>query len=161
MEEGIPEEVLEEMEEIKEEQTEDQVEGQMDASQEYQEGYAAPEPEQKINSDAFLWKASFDHDDTLRTTYLTEGELGRPLFTVRFLLDMEDIAKYYIDPLSEELKIDNRIAKYFWEKIQNITSSGMSNLGFGPLLSVTKRMDITRKKVKGNIDNLKGGRKSR
>ncbi|KKL24347.1 hypothetical protein LCGC14_2416190, partial [marine sediment metagenome] len=109
----------------------------------------------------FLWKASFDHDDTLRTTYLTEGELGRPLFTVRFLLDMEDIAKYYIDPLSEELKIDNRIAKYFWEKIQNITSSGMSNLGFGPLLSVTKRMDITRKKVKGNIDNLKGGRKSR
>ena len=149
---------LDELEDEKEEQMEDQSE----FTQESQELYGSPEQEVKMNADAYLWEASFKRPDTLRTTFLTEGEFGRPLFTVRFLLDMEDIAKFYIDPIAQKLEIENRISIYFWEKIQNITSSGMSNQGFSPLLSVTKKMDITRKKVRGNIDNLmKGGRKQR
>ena len=153
-------------EEIEEYQEEQKVEGEesdedrLAAQQEFGEAYGSPEPEEKHNQHTFLSNA-IKAKDTVRTTFLSDQELGRPLFSVRFLLDMEDIARYYIDPIAKDLDIDNGIAIYFWEKIQNITSSGMSNQGFAPLLSVTKRMDITRKKMKGNIDNLKGGKKSR
>ena len=160
-EDKITEEMLEELEDQREDQMEDQAEDQADLSEEYREAYGSPEPDVKMTAEAYLWESSFRSPDTLRTTFLTEGELGRPLFTVRFILDMEDIAKFYIDPIAKDLGVPNKIAHYFWEKLQNITSSGMSNQGFSPLLSVTKKMDITRKKTKGNIENLKGGKRTR
>lgn len=155
-------EVTPEMIEELEDQRDDQVDDQAQAQQEFNEAYGAPEPEQQMNAQAYLWNASFQSRDTLRTTFLEEGELGRPLFTVRFLLDMEDISKFYIDQMVKDFKdknieVENRISNYFWDKIQNITSSGMSNKGFGPLLSVTKKMDVMRKKTRENvIENLKG-----
>ena len=160
-EDEITPEMIEELEDQREEQIEDQAQDQAEFSQEFQEAYGAPEPEVKMDAHAYLWKSSFDHGDTLRTTFLSELELGRPLFTVRFLLDMEDIAKFYIDPMAKALNVDNKIAHYFWEKVQNVTSSGMSNQGFSPMLSVTRKMDVTRKKIKGNIENLKGGKRQR
>lgn len=144
------------LEDLKEEQLEEDNDDRNDLSKEDIEAYGYPEAEQKTGASEYLWESAFKSKDTLRTTFLTEGELGRPLFTVRFLLDMVSIAKFYIDPIATDLDMENKIAHYFGEKRENVTSSGMSNQGFSPLLSVTKKMDITRKKTKGNIDNLKG-----
>ena len=92
---------------------------------------------------------------------------------------MEDIAKYYLDPLLVSLKeeqealkekgkpyvdIDveknNGIANYFYNKIQNVTDSGMSNMGFSMNLNVTRKMDATRRKSQASMDNLKGGNRN-
>jgi len=150
--EEVEQEILQEM---KEQQADDSAEGmfdQMEDTSAWQEAYGAPEPEEKINQHAFIFRSAFDNEDTIKTTFLTEGELGRPLFTVRFLMDMEDLARYYIDPVAKKIgldpKKDNKIANYFWEKIQNITASGMSNKGFIQNLNVTRKMDMTRKRTK-------------
>lgn len=150
----------EEMDDLEEEKSWENFENQQD----FMESYGAPEEEAKINAQSFLHKAAFDSKDTVRTTFLHEGELGRPLFTVRFMLDMEDVAKHYLDDLPLKLgykvRVPNRISNYFNSKIQNITSSGMSNKGFAMNLNVTQKRDINRQKTRENpIENLKGGRK--
>lgn len=119
------------------------------------EGYPAPEPDEKMNPHTFLHKAAFGTVDTTRTTFLSESELGRPLFSVRFMLKMEDVAKYYLDDICTNLDIQNKIANYFNADIQNTTDSGMSNKGFAMNLNVTRRMDTLRRKAR--ISNLKGG----
>lgn len=131
---------------LQDEDAEDKAEDQMQLSQEFQEAYGAPEMEEKQNQHSFLHKAAFGAEDTVRTTFLTEGELGRPLFPVRFLLDMEKMARH--DNL-------DRIADYFAEKVKSITNSGMSNKGFSMNLNVTKRMDMNRKKFR--TEDVKGG----
>lgn len=152
---------LEEFEEVKEDQQEQQVEDQYETQQELMEGYPVPEPDEKQNAHTFLHKAAFDSPDTVRTTFLFPEELGRPLFSVRFMLKMQDVAKYYLDPLLIHLKLDplinNRIATYFWEDVQNVTSSGMSNKGFAMNLNVTRKVDATKKKVR-QTSELKGGK---
>ncbi len=75
----------------------------------------------------------------MRTTFLTESELGRPLFSVRFLTDLYSNAKHY--------NLD-RIMDYYWRKIQNITASGLSNKGFGLNIAVTHKRDTTRRRVR-------------
>lgn len=161
---GLSEEQLEELQEEMEDKKEEEMEDNIVLSQELQESYGSPTPEEKYNAHTFLHKSAFESTDTVRTTFLHEGELGRPIFTVRFMLDMEDVANYYLNPILKQLKLDslryNAISNYFNEKIRNVTHSGMSNKGFAMNLNVTQKKDMTRKKLKtSNIDNLKGGAK--
>ncbi len=168
MEEQKPltEEELEELKEMQEDASEETADDQREDVAEWQEAYGSPEPEEKHNQHTFLSNA-VKSLDTVRTTYLDEWELGRPMFSVRFLLDMEDISKFYLDEMAKELsnedkKVINNIANYFRQKILNITDSGMSKGGFTMNLNVTKKMDMLRKKVRiNNIENLKGGKKRR
>lgn len=145
-----------------EEQIEDQQDDNFENQQELAEMYGSPEPEERQNQHSFIHKAAFGDGDTLRTTYLNEWELGKPMFSIRFLLDMEDISKFYLDDLSIELKQINRVSDYFKQKIMNITDSGMSKEGFTANLNVTKKMDSIRQKVRVNpIENLQGGKRRR
>lgn len=151
-EEEYNQKIMEEVEALKQEEMEDGAEDQYDLNRELQEAYGYPEAEEKMNTHSFLHKAAFDSKDTVRTTFLHEGELGRPLFTVRFLMDLKDISKYYFDDILKKLgkdsDVENKIANYFEEKLQNITASGMSNKGFVMNLNVTKRVDATRLRKK-------------
>ncbi len=130
-------------------------------SQELQEGYGYPQAEEKHNPHSFLHKATFEMPDTIKTTFLTEEELGRPLFSMRFLLDMEDIAKHYLDPLAKKYpgkdeEMGNKISNYFFMKALNMSDSGMSNQGFAMNLNVTRKMDTVRKRVsEESLRNLK------
>lgn len=155
---------LEALQEEIEDQKEEDMEDAQDMTAEMQELYGAPEPEQKHNQHSFLHKAVFDAEDTVRTTFLKQEELGRPLFTLRFMLDMEDVCKYYLDPILKSIKLDpystNGIANYFKAKIQNVTHSGMSNGGFAMMMNVTQKKDLTRvkKRENSNTENLKRGK---
>ena len=111
-----------------------------------------------MNAHSFLHKAVFDQQETLKTTFLTEGELGRPDFSTRFLLSIKTVAEDLIDPLAKELGLENGIAHYFGEKVENITSSGLSNKGFSMNINVTRKMDATRKKVREIEPLMKGGK---
>ena len=150
---------IDDMEMDAQDDKEEDIEDQMQLSDELKEAYGAVEPEEKQNAHSFLHKATFDSSNTVRTTFLNESELGRPMFSVRFLSDMANISHYYLNPLLKELKVDplkfNGIANYFESKIQTITNSGMSNRGFAMNLNVTRKMDATRKRER--IENLKGG----
>ncbi|KKN65818.1 hypothetical protein LCGC14_0477540 [marine sediment metagenome] len=161
----MPEEEItpEEIEEYQEEQKvegEESDEDRLSAQQEMAELYGSPEPEEKHNQHTFLSNA-IKSKDTVRTTFLSEQEIGKPLFSVRFLLDMEDVSHHYLDGFAEKLSGKNRISDYFFNKVQNITDSGMSNKGFAMNLNVTRKMDTTRTRVKGNIENLQKGGKRR
>ena len=155
----LTEEEMMQLEEMQEDALEDSQEDQLDNTQDYHEAYGAPEPEEKYNQHTFLSKA-VEKKDTLRVTNLNEFELGRPMFNIRFLLDMEDISKFYLDEMAKKLGITNKVAEYFRDKITNITDSGMSKDGFAMNLNVTKKMDTVRKKVRENpIENLQGRKK--
>lgn len=159
-------EELEELQNMQEDAAEDTADDQREDAVDWQEAYGAPEPEEKHNQHTFLSNA-VKSPNTVRTTYLDEWELGRPMFNVRFLLDMEDISKFYLDEMAEELStkekpVFNNVSDYFRQKILNITDSGMSKEGFTMNLNVTRKMDSMRKKVRvSNIENLKGGKKRR
>ncbi len=157
----LTEEEMLEYQEMQEDAAEDAQEEQLINTQEFQDAYGSPELEERHNQHTFL-SNSVKMQDTLRVTNLNEFELGKPMFNVRFLLDMEDIAKFYLDEMAEKLKITNKVAEYFRDKISNITDSGMSKDGFTANLNVTKKVDTVRKKVRVNlIDNLQGGKKRR
>ncbi|HEC39519.1 hypothetical protein LCGC14_0538280 [marine sediment metagenome] len=155
-------EVYQEMQEdAAEDAAEDQIETQLDIQEEL---HGSQDMEEKQNQHSFLHTATFKDLNSLKTTFLSEEELGRSMFSVRFLLDMFSISNYYLDDLAKELGIENKIAQYFEEKVKNITDSGMSNKGFVMNLNVTKKMDIERKKMRINdssIQNLQGGKKRR
>ncbi len=162
MEPEMTPEMMEELEEMQSDQAEDSAEDQQLMNEEMLNAYGAPEMKELQNQHTFLHKATFGSEDTVRTTFLHEHELGRPTFTVRFLLDMIGVSHYYLDPIIKELdgepNIHNGIAIYFKDKTQNITASGMSNKGFSMNLNVTRKMDATRKRFKENTsDNMKGG----
>lgn len=154
---------LEELEEDMEDQKEEDMENQFDVTSDLQEGYGSPIPDEKHNAHAFLNKAAFIAEDTVRTTFLKEEELGRPIFTVRFMMDMEDVSHYYLDSVLRSLKLNptewNGISNYFKAKIQNVTHSGMSNKGFAMNLNVTQKKDMTRKRIRPPQDINKGGKK--
>ena len=139
----------------------DSQEDEMLNRNEFQEAYGAPEQEQQSNAHTFLREAVFDSQDTTKTSFLTESELGRPLFNVRFLADIYDICRHYLDPICKQLNIspeeNNRIAKYFWEKSQNVTNTGMSNKGFAMQLNVTRKLNTTRERIKNLEPQRKGG----
>jgi len=141
-------EELEELQEDMEDDAEDKQEDSMEMSQEMQEAYGSPMPEERHNQWTILNRA-LGEEDTVRTTFLTENELGRPLFSVRFMLDMADLAGFYNAP---------RVQRYFNDKIQNITGSGMSNKGFTMHLNVTQRREATKRRIREK--EVKNARKS-
>lgn len=145
------------MEDMELDRSEDLDDDKMLATQEWQEGYGPPEPEEKQNAHTFLHKAVFGHPNTLKTTFLTEGELGRPDFTTRFLLSIKIVAEDLIDPIAKDLEINNGISAYFGNKVENITASGLSNKGFSMNINVTRKMDARRERIK-NLEPVKGGR---
>lgn len=163
MEPELTPDMIEEMEDMQSFEGDESAEETFMQQQELMEAYGSPEPDERQNAHTFIHKAAFNSNDTVRTTFLNEWELGRPIFSIRFLMDMEDISIYYLAPLLKKLKLDpekhNSIAAYFREKIKNITDSGMSNKGFAMNLNVTRKMDSTRERLKNQnqIENLKGG----
>ena len=160
-EKPLTDEEMLEIEDYQEDLAEDEQEKQLINTKEFQDGYGSPESEEKQNQHSFLANA-VKMEDTVRVTNLNEFELGRPMFSVRFLLDMEDISKFYLDKMGDDLKIPNKVSNYFRQKILNITDSGMSKDGFVMNLNVTRKMDTVRKKVRENvIENLQGGKKKR
>lgn len=154
--EEFEQQMMDEMQEAESEKMEDSTEDQMYSNKEFQEAYGVPEPEQQFNQHTFLAN-SLDRDASEKVTFLHESELGRPLFNVRFLLDIEDITKYYLDEIAKKLGVENEIAKYFREKINNVCSSGMSNKGFVQNLNVTRKMDTRKERIK-NLQQGKGGK---
>ncbi len=160
----LEEQYIEEMQDVQEDDLADTQEDGLTTQQAFMEAYGAPETEEKHNQYTFLSKAAFDSEDTIRTTNLADHELGRPLFNVRFLLDLHDIAQYYLNDLlktvGKDPKSQNRIANYFWEKIQNITASGMSKDGFSSKLIATKKIDIARSRIRNpNPPPVPGGKR--
>ena len=154
--EPMSEEMLEEMRDLQEEEGFESNEDDMLDRGPFQEALGAPEAEQRFNQHVFL-SQSIQSDEPEKVTFLSESELGRPLFNLRFLLDIEDICKYYLDDLAKEYKTDNKISQYFREKINNISSSGMSNKGFLQNLNASKKIDVTRSRIR-NLEPLKGGK---
>ena len=159
MSEFTDEQIQDAMEEMDLDKSEDTEDDRVLSNDEWQEGFGPPEPEERQNAHSFLHKAAFDSPNTLKTTFLTEAELGRPDFTARFLLSIKTVAEDLIDPLCEELKehkLTNGISNYFGEKVENITSSGLSNRGFAMNMNVTRKMDARRERVKNLEPESKG-----
>ncbi len=155
--EQFEEAMYDEMQNLQQEDAEDTQHEQFLNQQEFQDAYGSPEPEQRFNQHTFLAN-SLEFDSPEKVTFMTVSELGTPLFNMRFLLDIEDISKYYLDEMAKKLGIPNEIALYFREKIKNISDSGMSHNGFVQNLNVTKKMEATRQRIK-NLPDVKGGRK--
>ena len=153
------EQIQQAMDDFGEDQSEDLEDNRLLSGEEWKEGYGPPEPEERHNAHTFLSKAVFDQPRTLKTTFLTEGELGRPDFSVRFLSSIKTVAQDLIDPIARELNLTNGVANYFEDKIENITASGLSNRGFSMNMNVTRKMDATRKRIRDPTDNFKGGQK--
>lgn len=154
--ERIQQQMMEEMEDLSLDEAQDSQDESMINQQEFQEAYGVPEPEQSFNKHAFLFE-SLKQDNPEKVTFLHSGELGRPLFTVRFMLDMEDIAISHLDDLLKKYNLPNKISSYFRAKIENTADSGMSNEGFIQKLNVTQKIDMKRTRVK-NLANLQGGK---
>ncbi len=163
MEDEITPEMIEEAEAEQAFDTAEAEEDRYQGQQEFNEAYGSPEPDEKQNQHSFLHKAAWGSEDTIKTTFLSESELGRPLFSVRFLLDMKTISDHYLENMSNKFDVINKISPYFLQKAMNIADSGMSNEGFAMNLNVTKKMDTTRTRFKnsGNIENLQGRKKRR
>lgn len=155
--EQFEKEMIEEMKDLEEDNQFDQQEDDILTRQSWQDAYGVPEPEQSFNQHIFLAN-SLIFDSPEKVTFMNESELGRPLFNLRFLLDIEDICKYYLDDLAEDLGIVNQISNYFRAKIVNICSSGMSHKGFLQNLNVSKKIEVNRKRIR-EIEPVKGGRK--
>ncbi len=158
-EEKITEEMMDQYEEDQKDDMADDRYDDMSDDQETRDTFGYPEQEERQNPHTFLHKATFGEGNTIKTTFLTQEELGRPLFNIRFLLDMEDIAKHYLKDLVKQLGTENKVADYFINKAYNVSDSGMSREGFTMGLNVTRRMDMTRRKEKNPIENLQGGKR--
>jgi len=113
-------------------------ENRAEINAEVAESYGAPEFDEKTNQFTIIKKA-ISAKDSLRTTYLSKGELGRPMCSTRFYIDVSKLCKIYNAPMVE---------RYFRNKSATITDSGMSNEGFTMKLNVTSRRDVNRKNVK-------------
>ncbi len=148
--------MIAEMEDIGFDQQQDMQDEQAMTNQENMDGgIGVPEPEQQYGQHKFLAESLY-HTSPEKVTFLDVYELGRPIFNMRFLLDIEDVCKYYLDELCKEYGNENKIAEYFRAKIQNIADSGMSKDGAIQMANVTKKVDVTRRRTR-NIENLKGG----
>ena len=154
--EPMSDELFEEMKDLQEEEGFEGTEDDILNRGSFQDAMGVPEPEQRFNQHVFL-SQSIDSESPEKVTFMSESELGRPLFNLRFLLDIEDICKYYLDELAKKNKIENKISQYFRDKINNISSSGMSNKGFIQNLNASKNINVTRSRIR-NLEPMKGGK---
>ena len=152
------EQILEEMKTLQELEAEESELDRLGLGHDVSELYGSPTPDEKQNQHAFLSKTT-DKEEVERFTYLNEEETGRPLFSMRFMLDYEDVSKHYLDKICKEIGHPNTLSKYWRRKIDNVASSGMSKEGFIQVMNISRKMDMTRKSARGNIENLKGGKK--
>lgn len=122
------------------------------------DGIGVPSPEKQYNQHAFI-SESLGQNSPEKITFLTQSELGNPLFNMRFLLDMEDICIYYLNKLVKKYNSRDLISPYFRAKIKNVADSGLSKEGFIQNMNISKRLDVKRTRPNA-IDNLKGGQRS-
>jgi len=122
-------------EEEQEDNQYDEAEQRAEINAETAEAYGSPTPEEKINQFKIISDA-LKSKENIKTTWLKEEELGKPMFSTRFYLDCASISNTFGSPLVEE---------YFRNKTQNIASSGMSREGFTMKLNVTNRREVNRK----------------
>lgn len=142
MENLVTNEDVEDMkEDLLEEQKEEERELLEDMKEEDAEAYGVPEAEEKHDRFKFLTEIR-DGDDTIRTTYLTKTELGVPLFSVRFWLNLQLLA---------ELKKYKIISDYLYNKALVTTHSGLSREGFLVNTTVTKRKEMTKHRAKQEV----------
>lgn len=134
-----------EIEDMKEDMMEDDKELQQELTDEEKEAYGVPEPEQTFERFKFLTEVR-DRDDTLRTSYLTKGELGMPLFSVRFWENLKLIA---------DLKDKQILAGFLHNKALATTHTGLSREGFLLNTAITKRKEQqkSRTKSKQEVEN--------
>ena len=107
-----------------------------DMKEEQLEDSMLPEQERLLDKYLFLNNVK-ESDNTIKTSYLTKTELGKPLFPVRFWMELATYA---------ELKGYHIVKEYCISKAKNITDTGLSNEGFLLGLVVTKRRETAVKR---------------
>ena len=129
-------------EEMKIQMLEEQQDFMDDIREEQMEEGMTPETEKILDKYKFLNEVK-ESDNTIKTSYVTKAELGKPLFPVRFWLEIASYAK---------LKNYDTIRKYCLEKANNITDTGLSNEGFLLGLVVTKRRETKTARKSHDVD---------
>lgn len=81
----------------------------------------APNAEEKYNVHTFLHKVATS-DDTTKTGYLKDEEVGKPKYPVRALKQLALIANTIVG--------NEYMANYFLQQSENITASSLSRDGF-------------------------------
>jgi len=118
------EQIKEQLEELEEEDLAEKMEQEREISDEISDddpqGMGYPQPEEEFDKFKFLTEVK-EAQDTVKTTLLTKGELGVPLFSVRFYLTQE---------LKTRLKGYNIIGDYLRNKGIVTTDTGLSRDGF-------------------------------
>lgn len=100
---------------------------------EYLEGYGAAVPTDKENIHTFLNKVATS-DDTTKTGYLTEDELGISKFSVR---SYKSFAL-----LSDKILVNDYFKDYFEKESEIITASSLSKGGFLIKAAITTKKEL-------------------
>lgn len=96
-------------------------------------GVGSPVPEEKHNVHSFLYKIATS-DDTTKTGFLKDEEVGTPQLTVRGLKDMSLI--------SDKIMRNNFFSEYYKAKAEIISSTSLSRRGFLSKLAVLQKREI-------------------
>jgi len=128
----------------KEEDLAQQQEFMDDVKEEQLEESMLPEQEKLLDKYLFLNNVK-ESDNTIKTSFLTKAELGKPLFPVRFWLELATYA---------QLKGYDIVKDYCIDKAKNITDTGLSNEGFLLGLVVTKRRETALQRKKSPTPEL-------
>lgn len=95
----------------------------------YSDMYGAPSEQEQHNLHSFL-TGVLKADDRIKTSFLTVPELGKPVFSVRFWLNIASYSK---------LKGFDLVHNYAIQKAKNTTDTGLSREGFIINTSVTQK----------------------
>jgi hypothetical protein len=95
--------------------------------------YGSPNPEEKHNQHVFLSKVA-NSDDTTKTGFLKDEELGFTRFSLRSYKEME--------LASRNLQLNVTWADYFQKKGEILTATSLSRNGFLTNLAVIQRKQI-------------------
>ena len=101
--------------------------------QELIKAYGTPNPEEKHNQHVFLSKVATS-DDTTKTGFLTNEELGYTRFSERSYKEMALAAR--------NLQLNDLWADYFDKKAEILTATSLSRNGFLTNLAVIQRRQI-------------------
>ena len=95
--------------------------------------YGSPNPEEKHNQHVFLSKVA-SSEDTTKTGFLRDDELGFTRFSLRSYKEMELAAR--------SLQLNDTWANYFQKKGEILTATSLSRNGFLTNLAVIQRKQI-------------------
>jgi len=146
--EEYEQDVEEELEDLNADSIEDDMDLKEDLMEDEEAQPGVPQQDPYFDRMKFLTEVR-DQPETVRTSYLTKEELGVPLFSVRFWLNLELIAaqKGY-----ELLKL------FLHNKTLATTHSGLSREGFLLNTAITKRRESARNRTK-SIQEVKNDRR--